>query len=202
MNKNIIFSNGATPLEDYSELILPWVQNLQDLNRAETESISQAYRKYLHGKIENSEIWFNIKFLLKIHFDMFSSVWKWAGKYRKSITSIGVIPYLIPSHLASLCSEVVAWNHEKISLNYIEQAARIHHRLVWIHPFENGNGRFSRLVSDRFLLSKNYFHPMWPSDLYQKGEERTLYIQSLKKADLGDFTELEYLIKTWGAQEK
>jgi fido (protein-threonine AMPylation protein) len=84
---------------------------------------------------------------------MFGSVWGWAGDYRKSITSIGLSPVMIPSQLAEFCFEVLAWFHNPVELTFVEIAARIHHRLVFIHPFENGNGRFSRLIADRFLLA-------------------------------------------------
>jgi fido (protein-threonine AMPylation protein) len=29
-----------------------------------------------------------------------------------------------------------------------ELAVRFHHKLVWIHPFPNGNGRLSRMMGD------------------------------------------------------
>lgn len=104
MSKQFNLPQDSTPISDYSELIPPWIENLFDLNRAETENILKATRKYLHGKIESPESWFNTKFLFKIHFNMFSSVWTWAGKCRKSLTSIGVQPYLIPEYIASLCT--------------------------------------------------------------------------------------------------
>lgn len=202
MQKRFNLPQDSTPISDYSDLIPAWIENLNDLNRAETENIFKATRKYLHGKIERPEVWFNTKFLFNVHFQMFSSVWRWAGKCRTSITSVGVKPFLIPEYLAALCKDVVAWNSENISLNSLEQAARIHHRLVWIHPFENGNGRFSRLVSDRYLLSKSYNYPSWPIDINKQCEERSLYIRSLQTADQGDYRDLEYLMKKWGGEKK
>ncbi len=41
-------------------------------------------------------------------------------------------------------------------LEYLSKSIRIHHRLVKIHPFVNGNGRHARLVSDIYLFSHNY----------------------------------------------
>jgi Fic family protein len=32
-----------------------------------------------------------------------------------------------------------------------EIALRFHHRLEWIHPFPNGNGRFGRITADYFV---------------------------------------------------
>jgi hypothetical protein len=77
-------------------------------------------------------------------------------------------------------------------------AARIHHRLVYIHPFENGNGRFVRLIADRFLLAWRCPHPLWPN-LNQEGAVRKDYIQTLKHADRGDYAPLVDYMKKLGA---
>ena len=89
-----------------------------------------------------------------------------------------------------------SWLKEQGDLSIVEMAARVHHRLVFIHPFENGNGRFSRFVSDRFLLSLGGSSTMWPTQLIQSSEMRKNYIQTLKEADKGDYSELiEYMQK-------
>jgi len=46
--------------------------------------------------------------------------------------------------------------------------------LVFIHPFLNGNGRFSRLVSDRFLKAWKFSCPRWPVDLGNDGQHRRI----------------------------
>lgn len=79
--------------------------------------------------------------------------------------------------------------------------ARVHHRLVSIHPFENGNGRFSRLVSDRLLLAWRCPHPIWPSNLGERSGERKEYINALKCADQGDYSPLISLMKKFGARD-
>jgi Fic family protein len=78
-------------------------------------------------------------------------------------------------------------------LMILEKAARIHHRLVSIHPFENGNGRFSRLISDRYLKACGSAYPIWPA-LEHEGDVRSYYIQCLKSADRGDFEPLMKLM--------
>ncbi|MBI4208502.1 MAG: Fic family protein [Deltaproteobacteria bacterium] len=40
-------------------------------------------------------------------------------------------------------------------MNHEELSARLHHRLVWIHPFENGNGRWARLIMNIHLKKYN-----------------------------------------------
>lgn len=201
MPERFEFPEGATPIADCNGLIPLWVHHLHDLNRVEAENILNAQRKYLKGRIGDPQIWFQVKELKAIHQAMFGNVWEWAGKYRKSITSIGVNPSLIPAQLAELCLEVSSWLQYPVELTFVEMAARVHHRLVFIHPFENGNGRFSRLIADRFLLAFRCQYPIWPSHLNQEGVVRKDYIKTLKSADKGDYTPLVDFMKKLGAND-
>lgn len=192
---------GATPLNDCSDLLVSWVQTIEDLNRVEAENISYAQTKYLKADYRDIKRWFNSKGLMTIHKDMFGRVWAWAGKFRKTQTSIGVSPELIPTKLAELCEEISAWSREAIELTFVERSARVHHRLVQIHPFENGNGRFSRLIADCCLLCWKCPHSIWPSAINRTTEDRKSYIYSLKCADKGDIEELVALMKKYGASD-
>jgi Fic family protein len=64
---------------------------------------------------------------------------------------------------------------------------RFSHRLVAIHPFPNGNGRFSRLVGD--LLVSNLEQPPFTwgrSNLVNAGQTRAQYVEALRAADNHD----------------
>ncbi len=199
MPKYFTFPEGATPISDYSNLIPDWIHTLQDLNRLEAENIMCAQRKYLLKSIHSPEKWFHIKELKTIHHSMFNRVWSWAGKYRKSITSIGIKPSLIPMQLSELCHEVLSWLQHPVELTFVEMAARIHHRLVFIHPFENGNGRFSRLIGDRFLAAWECPYSIWPNQLNEESKIRSYYIQTLRAADKGDLQPLVHFMIKHGA---
>lgn len=201
MTKLFNFPEGATPITDCSGLIPLWVQTMEELNRVEAENILDAQRKYLHNSSGDPKNWFHVKNLKAIHKEMFRNVWEWAGQYRKSITSIGVDPTQIPMQLTEFCFEVTSWSQYPTELTFTEMAARVHHRLVTIHPFENGNGRFSRLVADRFLLSWKCSHSSWPTELSRDGVIRKEYIQALKNADQGDYTSLVHFMKRYGAND-
>lgn len=195
------FPEGSTPIFDASGLIPAWVHNLGDLNRVEAENIIDAQRKFLRAPVGEPKNWFRIRELKAIHHAMFGNVWKWAGSYRTSVTSIGVKPNLIPMQLSELCQQVLSWSEHPVELTFVEMAARIHHRLVSIHPFENGNGRFSRLIADRFLLAWRCSYPIWPHLLNQESVVRSKYIQTLKSADKGDYGPLVDLMKELGAAD-
>lgn len=74
-------------------------------------------------------------------------------------------------------------------------------RLVFIHPFENGNGRFSRLIADRCLLIWGCPYPKWPSSISSNGAIRKKYISCLQEADRGDYDSLVFLMKELGAAD-
>lgn len=195
------FPEGATPLYDESELLIPWVRTMSDLNRVEAENILRAQDRYLRpGSLKGME-WFHWGEFKKMHKAMFGNVWGWAGRQRKEATSIGVKAWLIALKIAELCEEVQSWQTAPVELSFVEKSARIHHRLVWIHPFENGNGRFSRLIADRYLLMWGCRFPKWPSSLSCNGATRKRYISSLQEADRGDYTSLVFLIRELGAAD-
>jgi Fic-DOC domain mobile mystery protein B len=195
------YPKGATPIDDISDLKPSWVKTLPDLDIVEAENISIAISKYLLKSIDLPQHWFNTSTLKKIHRDMLFDVWGWAGKFRTIQTSIGIKLYQIPEALENLCSDVQFWCNEACELTFVEQAARVHHQLVLIHPFPNGNGRFSRLVSDRYLKAWKCLFPTWPTELNNDGYSRKCYIAALKEADAGDHEALVRYMIEHGAKD-
>jgi Fic family protein len=82
----------------------------------------------------------------------------------------------------ALMHELMEWFEEnKDKLHPVELAAIFHHKLVYIHPFFDGNGRTSRLVMNLLLMSKGY-----PLVIILKND-RKIYYKDLQKADVGDY---------------
>jgi Fic-DOC domain mobile mystery protein B len=72
-----------------------------------------------------------------------------------------------------------------------EIAVRFHHALVFIHPFPNGNGRWSRLMGDILVVKLGQKRFTWGGRaLRAEGETRGAYIATLKAADNHDFASL------------
>ncbi len=68
---------------------------------------------------------------------------------------------------------------------------RLHHALVFIHPFPNGNGRHSRLMGDLMALRLERPTFSWgQGNLVDENEARTTYIAALRAADNHDFDAL------------
>ena len=115
------YPEGATPIDDISELKVHWVKDQKDLNRVEAENIANATSKYLMKPIKLPQTWFNVTYLINIHKEMFIDVWDWAGIFRKTQTCPGVKPFLIGSSIAELCSNVQSWCNTGCELTFLEQ---------------------------------------------------------------------------------
>jgi fido (protein-threonine AMPylation protein) len=191
---------GITSPKDRSGLRNRWMAlNEDQLNATEAEFIFKAQKKYLHTHVSPPHKWFNLSFLFEVHKAMLFPVWDWAGKQRRSEKNIGIKAYLIQSQLIDLCRDVIYWNEKPVDLTFLEQACIIHFRLASIHPFEDGNGRFSRLIADRYLKAHGCPYPLWPDKLHDNCDARNKYINSLQEADAGDFEPLIAFTQAQGA---
>ncbi len=176
---------GETPLDDISGLIPKDVKTREALDRAEFANLNKAIPKYLIGKPSEKATPFNFDWLMRLHREMFGEVWTWAGKPRKTEKNIGVPPHQIGAELHKLLHDFNQW--EKARLEPIEIAARLHHKLVWIHPFEGGNGRWARLITDIYLKKKGQPIMQWPCEqAVIKKEFKKEYLSALRSADHGD----------------
>ena len=181
--------DNSTPLtaEEKDGLKLKWITLHSELNEAEARNIAQAQIWLMSNK--NKDI-FSDTFLRELHKKMFGDVWKWAGVYRTSERNIGVAPYQIPIKLMQLFDDVKFWIENKTYSNR-EIAVRLHHKLVQIHPFPNGNGRVSRLMADLVLEKLEGTKLYWGNtNLVNVSEVCSSYIAALRKADGGDYADL------------
>ena len=180
-------SEGQTPF-DASGLIPANIRNYKDLNAAEIRNIVGAARKHLKRRKNAERVWLTEKFIRTLHRDMFCNVWEWAGDYRDSEFNIGVKPYLIREEIAKLCQDLAAWDKDTTHpMPVSERAVRLHHRLGWIHPFPNGNGRHARLITDVLAMKLGRPAFTWGSaSLVKEGEARNKYLEAIRAADNGD----------------
>ena len=109
----------------------------------------------------------------------------------KDRKNIGVAPEAIEVEIKKLCEDTEAQLKEK-SRSIDEIAARFHHRLVYIHPFPNGNGRFARTMTDLLLVQHDSARFTWGAgDLISNTSEvRKRYISALRAADGRKYSEL------------
>ena len=108
---------------------------------------------------------------------------EWAGKYRSSNVVILGADHKPPEavDVSNQMEKLIKWiGNNKKKLHIIELAALVHHKLVYIHPFFDGNGRVARLAMNLLLIQKTY-----PLAVILKND-RKKYYQVLDKADKGN----------------
>jgi len=185
-------ADDTTPLdaEDLAGLIPSHVAIRSDLNAVERDNILSARLWAFDGRpIASVERLLRIETIDGLHRRMFADVWKWAGKRRVRPTNIGVEPSQIVEELRKALDDATYW-HDNGVFDPIEIAVRLHHRLVFIHPYVNGNGRHARFVADLYLHTNGWLALPWRSDESEVADSRSAYIRSLRLADSGDYAEL------------
>ena len=182
----------ATPLDDISGLKLDTSKpySMDEIYLYEAKNITQATLKYLSLVPDKKLAPFSYEWLLLLHKEMFGDVWEWAGKLRQVELSIGVKAYLVSTEIKKLVDDLAFWEQNK-SFDVIEIASRLHHRAVQIHPFINGNGRWSRMLANIYLKQNGLQPTKWNENLLSKENlHRDDYIKALKSADDGDYRDL------------
>jgi Fic-DOC domain mobile mystery protein B len=187
--------DGSTPLspEEQDDLI-PDLATKEELNEWERQNILEAAAWALGSRNLNRRNLnhdpFSEAYVRELHLRMFDQTWKWAGRYRTTGKNIGIPHYQIRESLPALLGDARYWvEHQTFEPD--ELAVRFHHKLVWIHPFANGNGRHARLMADVVLrrLARPPF--TWGSaDIVRAGDFRRIYIEALRAADKNDFRPL------------
>jgi Fic-DOC domain mobile mystery protein B len=161
----------------------------EEIYFAEADNIAMAWQKYIDN-YSSKVFQFNYEFFLQLHKDMFGNVWNWAGEIRKVELNFGVKAYQVSSELKKLVDDFNFWHTNK-TFDTIEISARLHHRAVVIHPFLNGNGRWSRMLANIYLKQNGLSPTKWNENLLAKeNTNRDEYIEALKSADGGDYAPL------------
>jgi Fic family protein len=112
---------------------------------------------------------------------------EWAGKYRNSNVIIAGADHIPPDALEvpHEMRRLITWlRQNKDKLHIIELAAILHHKLVYTHPFFDGNGRTARLAMNLLLMQAGY-----PLVIILKND-RKKYYRVLSQGDKGNLTPL------------
>lgn len=189
---------GATPLDDVSGLLREDITTRRQLDEAESLNIVNAVEWIERGRLGDV---FTVEFYQDLHSRMYDQVWSWAGTLR-SVTgarpNIGVLPERVPMELGRVALEYNREWEARDDEDLVPFIARYHHALVSVHPFDNGNGRWSRLACDSVV--EHIAHEpsiVWATDTIVKdSDERSAYFAALKHADGFNYQPLiDYLAK-------
>jgi len=192
---NELVPRDTTPLDpdEADGLLLSWIATRADLNAAEAAGIAEG-TSWAVGRHLAPEAICDSAFLHEVHRRMFSGVWKWAGQYRRSDKSIGIDWHMIAIAVEELLADCQVWLNDTTASRWSDDeiAVRLHHRLVSIHLFPNGNGRHARLMADLLVQSLGSVALTWGGRvaLADAGQARSRYVAALQSADAGDLAPL------------
>jgi Fic family protein len=116
---------------------------------------------------------------------------EWAGVFRNANVIISGTRYVPPDaiEVPHKMKELVEWvNVNKSNLHIIELSAVLHHKLVYIHPFFDGNGRTSRIIMNLLLMQYGF-----PLVIILKND-RKKYYNVLSQADRENYKPLVLFI--------
>ncbi len=179
INTELPIESTPLTLDDLKDLIPKYITTKTELYDAEFKNISEVSNNYFLSK---KKFQFTIYSLYKVHKEMFNKVWKWAGEKRKIEKNIGVNVIYIDIELKKLLDNLDYWLDQNTPV--LDISAYLHHRLVYIHPFNNGNGRWARLIVNIFLKDQLNSYLKFPENkLLLTNEIRKNYINALQEAD-------------------
>ena len=185
--------DAATPLtrEESQGLLLSYISLRSELNAAEQENIAEASERARRRKFVLDETYLN-----RLHGEMFGRVWDWAGRFRTTDKNLGVPHHRVATDFRQLLDDC-RYHLENKTYPPDELAARFHHRLVFVHPYPNGNGRHARLATDLLLESLDHKAFTWGSASGIDGRTtRQRYVDALKAADGHDYRPLFAFVRS------
>jgi Fic-DOC domain mobile mystery protein B len=178
-----------TPLTEEEKLdLIPSLSTRAELNEAERTTILEARVWAMRRRTLKREDLVTDAFGRELHRRMFGRVWRWAGSYRKTERNLGWEVHRLTEGVHHAFADARTWlQYETYPLD--EVAVRLHHQLVRVHPWPNGNGRHARLVADVLVASRGGQDLTWGAggDIVTPGDARRRYIAAILAADAGDF---------------
>ena len=109
-----------------------------------------------------------------------------AGQYKTRPNSVKTVTgeifeYASPEETSALMTDLLQWYNQaekEGTMTPIEMASLFHYRYIRIHPFEDGNGRISRLMVNYILHRHGY--PM----IVVKSADKNNYLTALNRCDV------------------
>ena len=123
------------------------------------------------------------RFLRQLHKRMFDETWGHAGKYRRVRGERGVPAWTVSTRVEDVFARARSWIQMQAYAGD-EIAIRFHHRVSEIHPFERGNGRVMRLITDCLVRELGFATFTWGAkSKFSAAELRDRYVAALRVAD-------------------
>ena len=176
--------------EERQELI-PSLTTRAELNQVERININEARLWAMRPRVLKRADLLTDGFAHELHRQMFDQVWRWAGQFRKKEKNLGwEVHRLTEGVHNALANAQAQLEHAAYPLHEI--GVRLHHQLVVIHPWPNGNGCHARLMADIVIAARGGEELTWGAgaEIGTGGDVRQHYIDAVRQADQGNYAPL------------
>lgn len=195
---HMLESIGSARIEGNHTTIAEYIETTLDENAVINESIIEIRNmekalNFIDDNILNTDI--NRIFLSELHKIVVKNLTTEGsitpGEYRKKNVVIAGTDFCPPNYTNVLdyMDELLKFINNGDSSKYdLLKTAIAHHRFVWVHPFDNGNGRTVRLFTYAMLVKLGFnIHVgriINPTAIFCSN--RSIYYKFLSKADSGE----------------
>ncbi|MEK9200478.1 MAG: Fic family protein [Patescibacteria group bacterium] len=191
MKKPSTKSKGTTTYKESAHGIL----SHRELLPLELEGTKRGLEFIAKIFTEQDSFEINSELILKLHGVSYAWIFPdWAGKFRTIQVRFSDVEapqyYKVPELVTNLCDDL----KERLNHNPdpVQLLAWFQHEFVYIHPFQDYNGRTARMLSYLLMLIMG----MIPSEIKADSlSDRNRYLKAMQSADSGDYSKLEGLIK-------
>lgn len=175
--------------------------NKEEIDLAEFEGFLTA-EILLTNKL-SSKTKFNLKYIQKIHSIALAEIYDFAGKWRTVNLSKGGFVFASAQFLNQTMQFFENEMLNNLPKKYaskedlLNDVAKIHAELLFIHPFREGNGRTARILANLMCRKYDVEPPRW--ELISKDEMQPLnfglYVKAVQQAANQDYTLMQEIFK-------
>ncbi len=192
-------SKYQVPYNEDEKEILPNLLNITDKSEIEQqEFIGFTKAELTFVKSLSNETIIDIRYILSIHKIALEHLYSFAGKLRNVNLSKGSFMFPAAAYLNNSMQEFGREILTHLPQKYtskeqlIEEIAKVHAELLFIHPFREGNGRTARLLANIMMYQAGYgvleFEKLHTDIRFQQ------YIEAVQAAAMKNYDKMKEII--------
>ena len=175
------------------------IKSQTELDRIENIALKQAEDLFFR-KLVREDKRFKAKDICNMHKVWFGKIYEWAGKYRSVDLEKGRFHFAHARHIPQLMDDFEKDCLEKYTPclfgsreEIIHALAETHTELVLIHPFREGNGRLSRVLSTLMALQAGL--PPLDFTPIEKGKKKQAYFRAVQTGMGKDYEPMKKIFR-------
>jgi cell filamentation protein len=190
-------------IDTRSGICLNWAGCLdkREINLRETHGVNRAKEYVVELAVREEPAPITLDFLQRIHREIFSDIYPWAGEWRTvTLSKAGISWNLPPTGLEPVMAK---FENDVLSKTpfvsedddaVFDFLGELLGEYIAIHPFREGNGRSAFLLSDLVLLQNG----LLPLNHYNRNRDKQRYYDACEAARVKlDYQPLSELLRDW-----